>query len=498
MILEALHEAGICASKKKSVLFADEIHFLGHTISSRGVEPDQMKIDKIFSARAPRSAQDIKEFNGLVNYIGQFIPGLSDWSTVLSGLTKKNVPFRWETVHEEAFRNIKRLAKNHPICRPIDHNSPLPVMLVADASNRAIGGHYGQGEDYKTMVPAGFHSRPLNPAEKNYPTHDKEMLAIVDCLKRFEPPLTGIKFDILTDHAPLTHWKTQKDLSARQLRWNETLSHFNANIHHIPGISNSAADALSRYPYVQPSEDLSACAVSIVEFDGTILKDIRRAYKDDRLFGPVIENPERYPLFQFEEGFLFFKGHLCIPANDRRSCEKLLRIHDDDAGNHFAIDKTRKSITTDYYWPGVQWDVELYVKSCTSCARNKSSTQAPAGFLHSMPIPKDRFSEMALDFVGTLAPSRGFDTILVMTDRLTDFVKLEPTHATATAADIAKLVYQSWYRQFGLPKAMTSDRDKLFTSGFWRELHKRIRVDLRMSTSSTLKLTVPRSDPTRQ
>ena len=90
---------------------------------------------------------------------------------------------------------------------------------------------------------------------------------------------------------------------------------------------------------------------------------------------------------------------------------------------------------------------------------------------------------MALDFVGTLVPSRGFDTILVMPDRLTDYAKFEPTHSTATTADIADLVYRSWYRQFGLPKAMTSDRDKLCTSKFWKELHKRIRVDLRMSTS---------------
>ena len=483
LILEALREAGICASKKKSVLFADEIHFLGHSISSLGVEPDQVKIDKILGARTPRSVQDIREFNGLVNYVGQFIPGLSDWSTVLSGLTKKNVPFRWETAHEEAFKNIKRLAKNHPILKPIDHDSPLPVMLVADASNRAIGGYYGQGQDYKTMTPAGFHSRALNPAEKNYPTHDKEMLAIVDCLKRFEPQLTGIKFDILTDHAPLTHWKTQKDLSARQVRWNETLSRFNADIHHIPGISNSAADALSRYPYVQPAEDLSVCAISMIEFDSSILKSIRSSLPKDRLFGPVIANPERYPLFQFEEGLLFFEGRLCIPANDRISREKLLKLHHDDAGNHHAIDKTRKSITMDYYWPGVQRDIELYIKSCTSCARNKSATQAPAGFLHPMPIPKARFAEMALDFVGTLVPSKGFDTILVMTDRLTDYVKFEATHSTATAADIADLVYRSWYRQFGLPKAMTSDRDKLFTSGFWKELHKRLRVHLRMSTS---------------
>src|SRR5205814_8884120 len=53
------------------------------------------------------------------------------------------------------------------------------------------------------MVPAGFHSHTFNSAEKNYPTYDKEMLAIIDCLKKFEPHLTGIKFDILMDNCPL-------------------------------------------------------------------------------------------------------------------------------------------------------------------------------------------------------------------------------------------------------------------------------------------------------
>jgi Chromo (CHRromatin Organisation MOdifier) domain len=100
-----------------------------------------------------------------------------------------------------------------------------------------------------------------------------------------------------------------------------------------------------------------------------------------------------------------------------------------------------------------------------------------------MPIPERRFDELAMDFVGTLTVSKGFDTILVMTDRLTDYVKLEPTYSTATAQDIAKLVYVSWYRHFGLPKAITSDWDKLFTSNFWKELHKRMKVSLRISSS---------------
>src|SRR5437667_9348644 len=100
-----------------------------------------------------------------------------------------------------------------------------------------------------------------------------------------------------------------------------------------------------------------------------------------------------------------------------------------------------------------------------------------------MPIPEHRFDELAMDFVGPVPISNGFDTILVMTERLTDYVKLEPTHSSATAQDIARVVYSSWYRQFGLPKAITSDRDKLFTSKFWKELHKRIKISLRMSTS---------------
>jgi len=52
----------------------------------------------------------------------------------------------------------------------------------------------------------------------------RRCFAIIDCLKKFEPHLTSVKFDILTDHAPLTHWQTQKELSPHQIRWNEALT----------------------------------------------------------------------------------------------------------------------------------------------------------------------------------------------------------------------------------------------------------------------------------
>ena len=209
LILEALREAEVIVSIKKSSLFAEEIEFLGHVISPDGLGVAASKVEKIIDWPVPRNVAEIRAFLGLVNYIGGFIPGLAQHSSLLSGLTKKGVDFVWKEAQQKAFVDIKRLVENTPVCRPISYDNPEPIFVVADASNYAIGGYYGQGKDHKTMRPAGFHSRSLNSAERNYPTHNKEMLAIIDCLKKWQPVLTGTRFDILTDHAPLTHWKKQ-------------------------------------------------------------------------------------------------------------------------------------------------------------------------------------------------------------------------------------------------------------------------------------------------
>ena len=88
----------------------------------------------------------------------------------------------------------------------------------------------------------------------------------------------------------------------------------------------------------------------------------------------------------------------------------------------------------------------------------------PAGFLHPLLVSSNRFLEIALDFVGPLFKSNGYDCILIMTDRLTDYILIEPTVMTATAPEIVLLFYKTWYRRFGLSTAITSDRDKLFVS----------------------------------
>ena len=110
---------------------------------------------------------------------------------------------------------IKKLAKSVQFLQRIDYKSGEPVWLIADASNRGVGGYVAQYPDWKTAHPIGFYSRQYRPAEANYPTHKQEMLAIISYMKHWYLQLIGTHFTVLSDHTPLQYWKTQRGLSKR-------------------------------------------------------------------------------------------------------------------------------------------------------------------------------------------------------------------------------------------------------------------------------------------
>src|SRR5438045_1295527 len=308
LILQALRNHGITASSEKSTLFADRIEFLGHYVSSKGLEADPNKLEKIANLPTPITATQITEFNGLVNYLAafDFVPGLSEQSAILTDLTKKGVEFCWEKKHDDTFKMIKKLAKSVQFLQRIDYESGEPVWLIADTSNHGVGGYVAQGPDWKTARPIGFYSCQYRPAEANYPTHEQEMLAIISCMKHWYPQLTGTHFTVLSDHAPLQYWKTQRDLSKRQIRWLDFLSDFDFDIKYIPGITNKAADALSRYHHAQSNSDLQVNAITVSASDPKIRDEIQKSYHEDKFFKPVIENPEQYPLYTVQENGIIY------------------------------------------------------------------------------------------------------------------------------------------------------------------------------------------------
>jgi hypothetical protein len=137
-----------------------------------------------------------------------------------------------------------------------------------------------------------------------------------------------------------------------------------------------------------------------------------------------------------------------------------------------------------FYWPQMNNDVREYVKSCDSCQHIKASQQVPAGLLQPLPIPKQPWDQVSMDFIVQLPTTKaGFDAIMVFVDTFSKMVHLAPTKTTASAPDTAWIFFDQVVKLHGLPKSIISDRDAKFTSKFWKLVFQTMGTKLAMSTA---------------
>jgi hypothetical protein len=485
IILNALKQNHLYCNPKKSTLFCTELDFLGHHISSRGVEADSSKSGRIIAWPVPKSATEVRRFCGLVRYISSFLPNVTTHTRVLQELTTKDCDKHfpeWTARHQDAFDSIKRLVTSRECLTTIDFDlmDTHKIFVTMDASDYQSGAVLSFGETWETSRPVSFDSKTFKGAELNYPVHEKELLAIIRALKKWRSDLLGVPFIVYTDHRTLENFDKQKHLSRRQARWMEFLSQYEFKITYIPGEQNSCADALSRTEF--PSADVPLAPILSIAADENLLTRIKQGYKEDPWCKKLIEASPRPHGITILDDLLYVGNRLAIPrVNDIR--ELLFNLAHDTLG-HFGFDKSYGSLRTSFYWPKMRHDLQnAYVKGCADCQRNKSITTLPSGPLHPLPIPDQRGDSVAIDFIGPLPPDDGYDTIITLTDRLGSDIRLVPSKASLTAEELAVVFFDEWYCENGLPLEIVSDRDKLFTSKFWKCLHEITGVKLKMSTA---------------
>ena len=144
-----------------------------------------------------------------------------------------------------------------PVLIHLDHTKPY--MLHTDASDVGVGATRSQLDAESLPIPAACRSRKLIKAQLTYPVHEKEMLAIVDALEDWRHYLLGSEIHIFTDNSAPRHIQKPSRPSSRQIRWLEKHQvHSPLKIAHIPGKTNTAADAMSLSPTLQ-EEVLEIC-----------------------------------------------------------------------------------------------------------------------------------------------------------------------------------------------------------------------------------------------
>jgi len=247
VVFERLKDNQLFLKWSKCNLYAKEMECLGHIVDDKGIHPDADKLHRIREWRTPRNYHDVQRFVGLVNYVSNFLPDITTYTAPLQSMVKNGTPFFWRPIHQRCFDMIKRICCKTPIIRPIDYQSEEPVWLICDASKTGVGAMYGQGTTWKTCRPAGFMSKKFSYAQQHYAVHELETLAILEALHKWEDKLVGRRFHVITDHKALEFFKTQANLSNRQLRWTEYMARFDFDITYIKGEYNKIADCLSRY-----------------------------------------------------------------------------------------------------------------------------------------------------------------------------------------------------------------------------------------------------------
>ncbi|POM77923.1 Pol protein, partial [Phytophthora palmivora] len=383
------------------------------------------------------SQKDLRKWLGLANYLHKYSEGYAELARPLSDLLKKDADWVWEQQHQDAFDSIKASLQQAPVLALPDENKSFSV--VCDASDYAIGCALLQKDDEGHERVISFQSRQLKAAERNYPVHDKELLAVKYALVKVRVHFLGFRpFVIYTDHASLRTATDSPHLSQRMAKWLSFFAEYNFRVEYKPGKLNVLADALSRRP------DYELAHVSRVTTD--LYDRIRLAYQEDENYTPLVHllsdgkdakvdrlTPrQRAQLHRYElaEGLLHYRvdprdpPRVVVPNDEDLKYDILLEAHDAPTSGHLGREKTYHMVSQTFRWSHLYKWVAHYVKTCETCRRVKPSGHASA-LLQNLPVPADCWKSMSPDFVfGLPVDNQGNAGILVFVCPLSKMVHL--------------------------------------------------------------------------
>ena len=175
-VIKRLQDCGLTLNVEKYEFNMDHFTFVGMVMSANGISCTEEKVKAVVETRQPQTTSAVGSFLGLVNYCGRFISDLATVSEPLRRLTKKRVPFIFNSEQKRAFKELKGLLSSATTLAYFDKDAPTQV--VADASPVGLGAVLAQTQKDGPLV-IGYASRSLTETEKRYSQTEKEALALV-------------------------------------------------------------------------------------------------------------------------------------------------------------------------------------------------------------------------------------------------------------------------------------------------------------------------------
>lgn len=480
-VLQRLSDHNVVAKKPKCRFKVPEVSYFGHMINAEGRACMKDKVQAILKARKPENVAELRTFLGIVGYYGSFIPNLSTKFAPLYRLLRNETPWQWGNDCDEAFQAVKEELTSDRIL--VHYDPTKPLILATDASPEGVGAVISHKMENGDERPIAFASRSLTDSERNYAQIEKEALGIIYGVKKFHKYLYGRKFELLTDHQPLTTIFGPKTgvptLAALRLqRWALILMAYDYTIHYRRSRDHANADMLSRFPVddCKTASELTINYFSLVDELPVSAKDISEQTRKDPIMSRVyhyvingwpnhsddpdiVEYWKRRDELSADQGCLLWGIRVVIPPKYR---SRLLKeLHHE----HFGMVRM-KGMARSYLWyPGIDQDIEALVKSCDACL----AFQSKPGPVPLIPWPyPTRFWERVHTDFGYLEQMN----YLLLIDAHSKWVEIELMHQNTTAERTVE-VLRSWFARFGLPVELVSDNGPQYIAQCFKDFCSR-------------------------
>ncbi|KAK3146343.1 hypothetical protein QOZ80_3BG0264910 [Eleusine coracana subsp. coracana] len=210
---------------------------------------------------------------------------------------------------------------------------------------------------------------------------------------------------------------------------------------------------------------------------------VRAAYDSDPAMVALkaeVDAGTRGKPWSLRDGLVMYNDRVYIPPSSALLPTILTAVHD---GTHEGVQKTLHRLRRDFHTPNARIVVQDFVRSCDTCQRYKTEHLHLAGLLTPLPVPTAVWADVTMDFVEGLPKVGGKSVILTVVDRFSKYAHFIALAHPYTAESVARVFFAEIVQLHGIPVSITSDRDPVFTSAFWKELFMATGSKLNFSTA---------------
>ena len=268
-------------------------------------------------------------------------------------------------------------------------------------------------------------------------------------------------------------------------------------IEYKKGITNRAADALSRRDESIPQLDMasdpqpddpSAAATLLTAMAHPVPRLLEVLRRETALLSDLlalcekIRSGEAPSYLCLVDGLIYFNGRVLVSPTP--SMKKLLleKHHCTPLAGHTSHERTFRLLAVVLLAEDAEGG-QGFLDACIVCQSTKYSTQKPAGLQQPLPVPSQVWDDVSLDFITGLPQSRGCTRIMVVVDRLSKYAHFAVLPTQFDALRVAHLFVNTVVRNHGFPKTLVSDRDSVFLNAVWEEILRLSGTKLNFTTT---------------